>query len=438
MTDDQPSFVISVTRYGMPLVVGIFYLTASLGFEFTSDSAMHLASIVKYGFTSPLHDGYPSPLWHFLVSVGTVFHLDPLLTSKVLSLVFSCVTILASYLVANEILRDRLIAFCISLALAMQGWLLQLSPSGSALSLAIALTMAVLFFMLRNEYVVAPFCLGLCTLIYWQAVFLLIPLCVDVWINSVSKQRALKVILSACLVYLSALLPWAMYAWINNVEGTPVLLRVSELPNTSFIAMSVLVVLGVLGVVGLVLLQMARQSRKESVRVHSGVLLFVIVMTLQALILHVETWYAALPLVVTYAFLGLAEMLKRFGREQLLYSASFVLTGLLLVHLQFDYYGGNKSSMAAAIRQTNELRIAAEWIKVNTASGVDVCAENPGVLEYHAERPVALLSQNEEARCELVVTSRQEMQGYEVVFRPMMTADAATIPARHYAVWRKR
>jgi hypothetical protein len=435
---DQPSFIINITRYGLPLVIGIFYLTASLGFEFTADSAMQMASVVKLGFASSIADGYASPQWQFLLMLGGWFHLDPLLTSKVLSLVFSCLVVFASYFVANEILRDRLIAFCVSLVLAMQGWLLQIAPSGSALSMAIALTLTALFFMLRNEYVVAPFLLGLCTLVYWQTAFLLIPLCVDIWINSVSKRRASKVMLSGCLVYLSALMPFGLYAWINNVAAIPVLFRIVELPALSLLAVAVLVFLGTLGVAGFVFSLLMAETRLESVRTNVGTLLFMIVLAFSGWILHLDVWYAAIPFIVVYAFFGLAEMLKRMAKERLLYSAVFVLTGLLLILFQMDYYRGNKPSMAAAISQTTELRIAAEWIKMRTSSGQRVCAERPGVLEYYSERPVAPLNPADSLGADFVITSQRDVTGYEVAFQPEVMPDPASVHLQHSAVWRRK
>jgi hypothetical protein len=438
MRDDQPRFIINITRYGLPLVIGMFYLTASLGFEFTADSAMCMAGAVKFGFASPIADGYPSPLWHFLLMVGSWFHLDPLLTSKVLSLVFSCLAVFASYLVANELLRDRLIAFCISLAFAMQGWLVQVAPSGSALSLAVVLIMTVLFFVLRNEYVVAPFTLGLCTLVFWQAAFLLIPLCVDIWINSVSKRRASKVMLSACLVYVSALMPWGVYAWINNVAVVPVLLQVVELPAPSLWAVVVLALLGVLGVAELTFSLAKAVTRLDSIRSNTGMLLFMVILTLSGWILHLDVWYAVVPLIVVYAFSTLAEMLKRIAGEHLLYSVSFVLTGLLLVHFQFDYYRGNKPSMAAAIGQASELRVAAEWIKMNASSGQRVCAERPGVLEYYSERPVDPLSHHHPSLEDFVVTSQPDIAGYDIAFQPEVVPGTPAVPGQHSAVWRRK
>jgi hypothetical protein len=436
--NNQPSFIITITRYGLPFVIGIFYLTASLGFEFTADSTMRMASIVKFGFASSIADGYPSPLWQFLLRLGGWFHLDPLLTSKVLSLVFSCLAVFISYLVANEILRDRLVAFCVSLVLAMQGWLLQIAPSGSALSMAIALTLTALFFMLRNEYVVAPFILGLCTLVFWQAVFLLIPLCADIWINSVSKRRASKVMVSACLVYFSALMPFGLYAWINNVAAVPVLFRIVELPTLSLLAVAVLVLLGILGVAAFVFSLLMEETRLESVRSNAGTLLFMIFLTLSGTILDLDVCCAVVPLIVVYAFFGLTEILKRMAGEHLLYNAVFVLTGLLLVHFQSDFYRGNKPSMAAAISQASELRIAAEWIKMNASSGQRVCAEQPGIFEYYSERPVDLLSPPGFSGGDFMVTSQRDVAGYEVAFQPEVAPDPTGVRLQHSVVWRRK
>lgn len=438
MNESQSHIVIRITRYGLPLVVGIFYLTASLGFEFTSDSTLRMASFVQYGFLSPPIEGSPSPLWWFLVSIGGWFHVDLVLASKVLSLVFCCGTILVGYLVANEILRDRLIAFCVSLMLALQGWLLQLAPSGSALSLAIVLILTALFYMLRNEYVVAPFILGLCTLVLWQAMFLLIPLCIDIRINSVSKQRSWKVILSACVVYLSALLPWAVYAVVNSAKGAPMLLGVSELPPLSITGIVTLSILGMLGMFGLATSLQLQSSRMELLRTNGGALVFVGVLVALGSIVHVDVWYAVLPLVVVYSFFGLAEVLKRMGEQRFLHSLSLVFTAFILLLVQFDYHNVNKPSIARAVEEASQLRSVAAWISTNVPSGQSVAAECVGTIEYYAERPVALLQQAEEPLEDFVVSSGRTLAGYEIAFSLPASAEGTTAASRNHVIWRKK
>jgi hypothetical protein len=176
----------------------------------------------------------------------------------------------------------------------------------------------------------------------------------------------------------------------------------------------------------------------EAVRTHSGVLMFVIVLVLLGVVYHTEVWVAVIPVITMYAFSGLAELLTRFGRQHLLHSASFVLTGLLLVHLQFDYYRVNKPAMTEAVGQTDEIHIVAEWLKINSAISQTVCAERSFTLEYYAERPIALMKQHDELCGDLIVTSRRDFTGYEVLFKPEPAHNSVEIPFAHYAVWRKR
>ncbi|MBM2839527.1 MAG: hypothetical protein HW412_55 [Bacteroidetes bacterium] len=435
VSSEHRPFVVNITRYGLPIVVGIFYLTASRGFEYTSESTFQLLNIMNNSSTVSSGDGVPSPLWQFLLTVGGRLNLNSLLAAKVLGLVFSCIAILVVYLTANEILRDHLTAFCVSLVAAMQGWLLQIAPSGSPFTLAMTLTFAGLFFMLRNEYVVAPFMFGLCTLVSWQAVFFMIPLCVDIWMNSVSKKRAAKVLLSGCLVYLCALLPWLLFVWKNGGDGLPVLLPVSELPQLSPFAWIVLTLLVAVAGTGFVVALRFSGNAREAVRTHSGLLMFVVVAGLIGIVYHTEMWLVVIPVVAALAFLGLAELLKHLGHQHLLYSASFVLTGLLLVHLQLDYYRVNKPAMESAIGQATELYSPAEWLRLNTTPSQTVCAEHPHILEYYAQRLVIPLKENDEACGDFIVTSRQHVTGYEVVSK--LDRESSEVSSA-YAVWRKK
>ena len=431
MNDEQQSFVIKVTRYGLPVVVGIVYLTASLGFSFTSDSTFQMVNAGRITGSTGM---FPSPLWQFILTISGALGLDQLLASKVLSLVFSCAAILVGYLVGNEILGDRLMAFCVSLVFGMEGWMLQLAPSGSAVTLAILLALSGLFFMLRNEYVVAPFIFGLCTLVIWQAVLLLLPLCVDIWMNSVDKRRAVKVALSACLVYCSSLLPLVLYEWSSGRWDIPILLRAGELPDFSLAAMAILGLLCLLGVAGFGLTLRSSEVRKDVLRTNGGVIAFMIVLILMASAYQIQVWVAVLPLIIVYAYFGLAELLRWIGKSRLVYSLSFVLTGLLVVHLQLEYQRTNRPSMIEAVAQNTELRILSEWVRENSSDTSQVCAEHPGIVGYYAERQVVRSRDHGEPACDLIVTSRANVSGYEVAFKPPPLPD----DARYFAVWRRK
>jgi hypothetical protein len=179
-------------------------------------------------------------------------------------------------------------------------------------------------------------------------------------------------------------------------------------------------------------------TRVESLRTNVGTLLFMIILALSGWMFHIDVWYAMVPLIIVYAFFGLVEFLKRTARERLLYSAVVVLTGFLLVHSQIDFYRGNKPSMAAAISQASELRIAAEWVKMNASSNQSVCAKQPGIIEYYSERPVGLMSSPGLSGGDLLVTSQRDVAEYEIVFQPEMTPDPSSDGVRHNAVWRRK
>ena len=105
-------------------------------------------------------------------------------------------------------------------------------------------------------------------------------------------------------------------------------------------------------------------------------------------VLHLDVWYAGIPLVLAYGFLGLTRVWERLGRGNPGYTVSIVLTGVLLIGAQSSFYTENKPSMADAIAQMRELRTAGEWVGMNSLTGQDICAEHPAVIGYYAERPV--------------------------------------------------
>lgn len=418
----------SVARFGLPFVICVFYLTASLGFQFTADSAFMMAMTIGTGDAAG-----SSPLWQFLLVVGKWFHLDALVVGKVLSLLLTSSTILLVFLVANEILRDRILSLLVSLVFAMQGWLLQIAPSGSALSLAIVLCLGGIFFALRNEYVVAPFVLGAAALVSWHVVLLMVPLSIDIWMNSVSKRHAWHVILMSWIVFLCAVLPWVVFGASKTMSGIPILLEFTGLHSASWFSMVMLGVLLLASAAGLVL---SFSARREHFRTLASVALFTAVLAIIGIAFQVQVWLAAVPLIFILSFIGIAETLRFVGRERLIYSATLVLTGLMLVISQIDYQTVTRPLMVSAIAYTAEFRIAGEWIKSEIPKQLAVESEYPGVVAFYSSRPVSRLNSGE-ASADILVTTSGAPSGYDSVFRPPHPFDAGE-PDAYVTVWRRR
>lgn len=209
---------------------------------------------------------------------------------------------------------------------------------------------------------------------------------------------------------------------------------VSELPGFSVMALVILAILCVSGVAGLWLRMRAPDSGRDTIRTSSGAIAFIVLLIVLALAFHSQIALAAVPLVISYAYVGLAELLRWIGKSRIFYGMSFVLTGLLVVHLQIEFQHTNRQSMVEAVAQNAELRILSEWIRENSTGTSSVCAELPGVVGYYSDRQVRPSTDDGEPACDLIVTSREVVAGYEVAFKPPPLPD----DARSYAVWRRR
>lgn len=445
MKEERNPVVEQIARFGLPLVILIFYCTASLGFEYTPDSTFQTLQIVRHlsdgGELTSIGAPYaatPSPLWMVLLTLGSRFHLDLLLTTKVFSLFFSCFAILMSYLVAFEVLRDRVLGFCLALVVALQPWLVQAAPSGSALPLGLMLTLASIFFLLRNEYLLATFFVGLSTLVFREAIVLMGLLIIDMILNSVDKSRARKVILGLLLVYCSTLLPWILYAVFKHMPVTPVLISIGELPGWTFAGAVAFAVLVMLTVLAVIMFTKSGASGRLIVRTQTAALLWVCCLIILGFSGNREFLYLGIPLLLVYAFMGLREFIIARRLEHLVYTAAFVFTGLLLVQSQLAS-SKVKATMKTSIEDAQELISIAYWLKANTSPEATVAADKPGIIEYYADRAIDASAKETGRRAEYVIAKVKSVESWEVVYRPSdLGFEFSTTGDTHFALWKKR
>ncbi|MEO8168000.1 MAG: hypothetical protein ABI623_07125, partial [bacterium] len=286
--EDQPPFLRNLARYGVPLVILIFYATASLYFNYSPDELFKTAVNVR--------DSSPASLWEVFLILGKFFGVDLLLTAKIFSMLFACFALLLSYLIAQEILHDYLLSFCVTLTLSMQPWLLQLAPSGNGFAFALFLLLAAIFFLLRNEYIIAAILGSLATLVLWQAVGIVIVIMVDVFLNSLDKRRATKLMASVGLIFFAISLPWILLS-TRTGNILPVLYGMSDLGGQQgFLGLYILAGIGVVGF-GYVLTR-----DREEMRIHVAGLVWIVSA------LAMQVWLLATPLIVVYGFFGLQKI----------------------------------------------------------------------------------------------------------------------------------
>lgn len=340
MPEEHP-FVGPLVRYGIPSLILVFYISASLHFNFTPDSTFAALHALN-------HTGVDS-LWSLLLRSATLFNLDALLAAKVFSLLFACFTILVSYLIANEVLRDHLLAFCVALMVSMQAWLLQLAPSGSGLCCALFLVLATIFFLLRNEYIIGAFCAGLASLVAWQAAGLLVVLAVDALINSVSKNRSVKIIASIVLVFFGVVLPWMLYSLYVGKLLLPNEVAITEVPTVlPHVAFETVLLVGLM-FVGVVLL--ATRDR-EALRSQTAVVLWIVAASYS----HQRMFVLSLPLIIVYAVLATRKVVEIFGKPHFGHLLVGILTAAILAYNQFVVHPVTKQLMEDTIADAEKLR----------------------------------------------------------------------------------
>jgi len=443
--EEKKLLALQLVRYGLPAVILIFYATASTEMKYTPESTYVFLQFANEFISGPgagpdfLHPGTgtPSPMWIMLATTGKVFHVDGLLTVKIFSLFLASLGVLCVYLLAYEVVRDRLIALCISLSVAMQAWLLQAAPSGSALLAGLLLTLAGMFFLLRNDYLLASFLVGLSSLILWQAVGLLVLLCADVAANSTDKRRAVKVIMMTLLVYFCPLFPWLVIARLNAVSILPVLVPFDELSLGGILSSAAFLSLAVMLIAGILLMLRSRGGSMNWLRGHFAPMLWMLWLGFQAMAGRTDVGLMGVPFLIIYAFLGFMEIVRATGGPRLTYPAAFALAGVLLVQNQALMNLMTKPAMEFSNERARQLISIAYWLKAGSIRGMTIEAEEPGIISFYSDRMVRTMQKEISPGADLVVTSERIVAGYEIAFTPPEAGMG--LPADpQYSVWRRK
>jgi hypothetical protein len=442
---DHNAAVVQVVRYGLPLVILIFYISASWSFSYTPDStflSLRLAKNIATGGTLetvPAHVyAVPNPFWALLIALGSMLNLDSLAVAKIFGLFFSCLAVMLTYLLASEILRDRFLAFCSALALATSGLLLQVAPAGSALPIALALMLAALFFMLRNDYLLSAFMLGIGTLIFWQSAGGFLLLLVDAWLNSRTSQHRVRVLVLSTLMYFCAVVPWLLYIAILSSPPLPWLMGLDDFPALSLASG---IAVGLPALVAAV--PAARTMRSVEFdgltrQSHVLVILWTCWLLACAAIWGWDFYLFALPMIIVYALSGARQFALIPGSVST-YSQALLLTGVLILAHQMAFTYAVKPVMAQTRSDAEELVELAYWIKNGIPDDALISARYPERLAFYSGRPVEVWTTARRPITEYVVSELEELWGYEVVHRASRLEDDQLLPgAGRYAVWRKK
>ena len=440
----QTRIVTLIVRYGLPAIILAFYLTAARRFAYTPDStysgAIAARTVAEEGAFSAGPDQSPrfssNPLWVLFQAAGIRASIEPLLFSKVFSLFFCCMGLVLAYLVANEILDDRLLAFCATFVLAMQTWLLFLAPGGSAIPAASTLALACIFFLLRNEYVLASFFAGIVSLLLWEGVILFGLVMTDLVINSVRQDKVIRIASVSFLVYAVVVVPWVIYGVRQGVPLLTALARLDEMPGSGILTLASNVLLVVLAAGGIALSVKGSEWKKDLLQ-HVVPLLWAAILLAWALLGRWELLPIGMPPLVILAFRGLQRMAVSLRKEATLYPLAFGVVALSLLFSQIEFNIRVKPDMISAEASAFERDAVAAWVKSNVGDSLSLAADFPGQLAYRTGKTVIAWSPGGHQDADAVVCSSDTLPGYAPAYA-LQLEDIAQAGGKSITVWKKR
>ncbi len=409
--------------FTLPAIVLLFYATASLHFSYTPDDAYIYLQFAKnlvggngisFNAGEPVY-GITSPLWLFIVSLGGRMGVDLYVAAKAIDLVLASLALIVFYFLAYEVIRDIGVALCATVAFSVNAWFLRWAGSGMETSLSVLLVLATILFCLRNEYFPAIVFSALLTLVRPEAALISGLILLDVYINSTSRARALKMILSLAIVYTVLVAPWLIYAYLTFGTIVPNTARGKvgwdftggEISSTmaayvrTLVAAdgSALLVLMIAGVVLIILLRRLPVDEKGSGR---RLYLFRQSLIGIGLILSLSIFYIATstnvvsrylllltPFVTMYAFLFFFEAISLSRWQRYRYFGVLFLTTIVMLQNQF-FYRRYVVPGIQAFEQGMELCLIpiGKWLSQNTPRESTVVTADIGAIGFYSDRRV--------------------------------------------------
>jgi arabinofuranosyltransferase len=409
-------FLRNAVKFGLGVVVLIFYATAALHFGYTPDDTyiyLRFAKNIISGGGFAFNAGEPtygvtSPLWTLLIAAGGWMRLDPYLVAKVLDLLFASFALVIFYFLAFEVIRERLIAFLATFVFSANVWLMRWASSGMETSLSVLLVLSAVLYCMRNEYLLAATICGFLSLVRPEGFALFAIIIGDLFLNSIDKRRAGRIALVSIFIFFLIVGPWLVFAVLtfgtivaNTMPAkgsldadfgsvTSVALSIGRTIATSSLLEFILAVTAVV--------VMWRVKERNAVRQHFlpfawiGFLIVVYVGTGADVVSRYLL--LILPFIILYGFFGLSKLLEILHRSaRLSVSIALAFAAVILIQNQYFYQVYVKPHMARYADGVEEcLTPIAIWLKENTPDQTVVVAPDVGVIGYWSERKICDLA----------------------------------------------
>ena len=161
--------------------------------------------------------GFTSPLWVFLLTIGSKISPDILKVARILSTTFGLASVVVFFFLTRKIIRNEGIAYVTTLILAYDLWIVRWIPSGMEAPLAIFLiSLGILLYYNESQILWVSLSFAFASLARPESALLIPIMILDSWVN---HKRGKKEIFKATVLYGFLLLSWILYA--RTALGSP-------------------------------------------------------------------------------------------------------------------------------------------------------------------------------------------------------------------------
>jgi hypothetical protein len=401
-----------VVRYGIAVVILVFYVTVYLHFDYTPDDVyiyLQYANHIAHGEGFSFNAGSPSygitgPLWALLIAGGTKLGLDPYIVAKTLDIVFASMAVLALYALAIYLVHDRIYALVAAWMFSFDAWFLRWSASGMESSLAILLTLITVWYAYRKEYVVTSFVAAVLTLVRPEGALLFVIVLLDNLFNTRDRSVARRAFFFSLLTYGVIVSVWLVFAYAYFGSVLPNTLQakstsVTSLPVLWFTTSSLIKILSATQALSLLLLILGvvvtvRTYKWRIIKEEGFPLLWVVLLPLFYIVLNVQVisryLLLILPFITVYGVWGIKRLeVASILSPQSALLALLIVAGLSLAENQYVYREKVVPHMENFTEGMNGcLKPMAYWLKSNTSDGSTVLTPDIGLLGYVSGRKV--------------------------------------------------
>lgn len=428
MSDARDRAILRLTRYGVPAIMLVFYLSAALRYAYTPESVY--AALGPLAGLSPA-GGTVSPLWTGLIGAAAALGGDPVTAAKTLSLLLGSGSILLAFLIGVEVLRDRLLAFLAALMVGAQNALLLAAVSGHPQALLLALSLGGLFLLQRNRYTGSALLLGCAGLVTWHALLLLPVLAADAVTNAPVRRTGAGRALAALSTAAGPLCVWAVVASFTESSWLPVMPAAEKTGGIVVALPAGFLLAAAAGGLG-VLARGTEEDRRALLALlpAAGGLLAAAAggaLGESAMLL------VAAPFLCALGLFGLGTMLFRSGAGRLVTPAVLILAGLIILTNQLELRGALGGAITDATARKAELAAIGAWLRSHAAPDEEISSDRPATLAWYAGRAVSAPGYGSPR---LVVLPGSLGAGFAPVYRMPLAPEDPAYPGIGYAVWR--